>query len=110
MLLPSSWRSAARSWRVATELAVRSVASLSRRSGPENASSEQDDHEDPPCRHELAVVGCGHLSLQQRARDRHPKHVGQREHEGGEHVGILADEGEPAGAIIRMGRNQPRRR
>ena len=39
-------------------------------------------------------------------RDRRAEHAAQREHEGGERVGILADEGEPAGAV-RMGRDQP---
>jgi hypothetical protein len=40
--------------------------------------------------------------LQQRLRDRRTEHAAHREDEGGERVGILADEGKTAGAV-RMG-------
>jgi hypothetical protein len=68
--------------------------------------AEQDHHHDQPRGHQLAVGRWRERALQQRARDRRAEHAAEREHESGERVGILADEGEPAGAI-RMGRDQP---
>ena len=42
----------------------------------------------------------------QRARDRRAEHAAEREHEGGKRVRVLADEGEPAGAV-RVSSDEP---